>query len=461
MESLSTEEKKASHEIIRRQLDACLEITKHQPLSAWAPLILRQLRAARRHENAIVARFVDDNLPAVLDGMRLSRNDTSLDGDAEHVHAAIEEIANAFSQQIAQEAVEVRHVPLVDIAKRNPDRFAVDEGALAGEDPHVFARVDSSHPWCRLPVPKRETVMGKGGVSRIILKIHAGAAFPLLKAELPPNDFDLIACGDRVDGRAEAKRMGIDPDGVEWVSDFSNMESMLSTRDVDVNQAFVTNRALVCSEKGFVAAQTGRIKIQSAGRDLYGNESFYFDGMRLVKNRGMYRLVKFLAEGKASSFLITPLNMQVKFGIYWLITSRKNSRKPGLRGRYLNRLHAVARKLNQVLPGEETIYDSLDRVHGEYPFFTIDDPPLDDDGVARWLSRKLFRLADRSFRMQLQIANDWDFVRHEGDDQPVLVHIDDYVENPPHDVWASEEWGRFVLRCKERNRIHRETTGHD
>lgn len=366
-------------------------------------------------------------------------------GRARRAQDVVHAIAHAIHEEPKSTVPLVLHrVRYEDIAALAPSLFRHDPGFAV-----VEVRADTESPWTRVHLPRVAEVMYKGGIARVLLKVAAGAAASSLRAELPPNDIDIIACGNRPAATSEALRLGADAGGIEWMDAFDDLQTLMAGRDLDINQCFLTGDALLCTEEALAAARTGKIHHKAEDRGLYGTEVLYYEGEHLVKNRGVYRLAKFLIEGKAHSFDFTRLNEQIDLGIYWLVLVRKLARKHDA-GRLLNRLYELGRRIGQVRPGEDTVYDALDRVHAEYPFFNFDDGALDEPGVAYWLSSKLARLADRVFRQRHAIPIGLELSRSEGDMRPYAVTLDGYVEDTTRDQRTAETWPAFLERCRQR-----------
>lgn len=175
----------------------------------------------------------------------------------------------------------------------------------------------------------------------------------------------------------------------------------------------------------------------------------------MVKNRGMMRLLKTVAEGKALEFDFLPLNKQVDLGIYWLVLANRFSKKENA-GEILDRLYALGLQTGQVLQGEEDVFDVLDRVHSRLPFYRFDAGKLDSLGLAKWLYRKLFKQIDKSYREMNNIPTYFPFVREEGDTIPYTVSLKDNVMNDEVVNSYASRWERFLLRCSERNKYYNE-----
>lgn len=298
--------------------------------------------------------------------------------------------------------------------------------------------------------------MHKGGTPRVILKILAGAPIESIRAELPPNDFDVIATGDPLERQREALRMGVDIEGVEIVASLDDWHRLFAGRDINLNQCFFGLDGLTYTQQALESAQSGSISLEATERGLYGSENVFYDGIKLAKNRGVQRLLKFVAEGKAESFEFFPLNEQLDLGVYWLALARKFARKKNA-GALLDRLFYLGRQIGQVGPDEHSIYDVLTRVHKTYPFFDMRDLTLDQTALAKWLGGKLIKLADRRFRQEEKISLGFGLERTPGDEVPYRVSLDGYVPDPNRIAAAHEGWQAFLEACQGRTQEYRAT----
>lgn len=305
--------------------------------------------------------------------------------------------------------------------------------------------------WHNFPIPPSQDILHKGGFPRVVLKILAHAPIEIIESELPPNDFDVIIRGDQERTVEQAVAMGVDADGIEKVDDFS-FPYLFKTRDIDLNATFIGKDGIVFSDGAYNAAQSGKINLEAYDRGFYGSEFFYYQGIRLAKNRGMMRLFKTVAEKKASSFDFLPLNKQVDLGIYWLVLARKFSKKENF-GELMDRLCVIGQKTGQVKEGE-SIYEVLDRVHNEYPFFDIDSAPLDEIGLAQWKTKKLFKQIDRVFREKNHIPAGIYLDRQEGDITAFEISLKGYQSDSQESERIEKEWENFLVRCRRRTNIH-------
>ncbi len=321
------------------------------------------------------------------------------------------------------------------------------------------------------PLINHPGILHKGGFPRVLLKIIADADQDLIDAELPPNDFDIIALKEIEDIEKRASELGVDPDGIEHVANF-DLEELFVQRDIDLNNCFIGEDELYYSDQAVQAVQTGKIRVMSSVRTIYGSEHFVYGGEVLLKNRGLMRLFKTVVEGKATHFEFTPLNEQVEFGIYWLVMCRKflNKDETAL---YLDRLRRLAEITGQIpseveeavnkgeVDEDKKIIAVLDYAHEEYPFFDFHAGPLDEEGVVRWLSGKLIKQADRAYRHNYHIPNELVMEREPGDTEPYTVSLDDYKPDEKRLAKIEGEIERFLQRCKKRTRKYKELSKRD
>lgn len=162
-------------------------------------------------------------------------------------------------------------------------------------------------------------------------------------------------------------------------------------------------------------------------------------------------MLKFVAEGKAIQFEIPRANTQVDVGIYWLILARKffaKQQAPEL----MDRLFYLAQQLGQVHDGERNMFDILQRVHKDFPFFDIESKALDRVGVARWLTEKLLKQISKLYRQQFRIPSLDTIRRDRGDDQLLTISL---TCHKPFSAFRENYelyYGRFTQSARERTR---------
>lgn len=304
-----------------------------------------------------------------------------------------------------------------------------------------------------LPIPSGSGILHKGGTPRILLKMLVGAPSEQISAEIPLNDIDVLVTGPRETWQDEALRMGADLEGIEQIKEgFSSLERLFIARDVDLNQCFFGASGLVFSERAATAAQTGTIAVSGRNRILYGSETMVVEGKRLLKGRGLMRVLKFVAEGKAARFEISALNTRIDLGIYWLLLAKKFMKKtngPEL----LTRLRTLVSRMQPERASLSTI-EILDSLHGRYPFLEFSERPLSSTDVARWLAKKAMKEVDRHFRVAARVPRSPLFSEEElALTGTVTVSLDEYVRDEKEVEEIRSEWPAFLARCAERTAL--------
>ncbi len=464
---------------VREEFDGLLQpindILRESPPERWWFRIVRHLKRTERSMRQYspeVQQYLTEVLSEVYDVLnREMEAEAETDEErADRATVVIHGIAGLIHKLSPEaevgEVFTVTKVSLESLVEQRPGRLKITEekviktghGEIELEQPVRCISVysETRDEWYPIPLPSTQAIAHKGGAPRVLLKILAGARQATIEAELPPNDFDVIAVahGNEKEVMADALAIGVDAEGVEFVESV-DYQQYFASRDLNLNGCLLTGDKLIFSDQAEIAAQIGRLKIMAEDRGLYGSEFFYYQGERVIKNRGMYRLIKFVAEGKAESFDFTKLNEQVDFGIYWLVLGRKLMRKPNS-GVLLNNMYELAKRMGQVREGEEGVIDALDRAHTEFPFFDFDGASLDEVGLAQWLARKLSKLTNKSFRMRHHIPNGLTMERSEGDTVPYKVSLDGIVQDQEAGERTALAVEAYLERCRERTEAVRE-----
>ncbi len=465
----SKEQAQEIFNIILGEIEGILEEQPLEKMWFYVTKYLIHLRRELENYHPTVRVFVENHLEMVLDVLRDQANwkgqltADSTPSDQTHIRSiAAEEALHHIANELKEKRHETQEVHVLHLSwdeiLHDKEHFRMEKKMLhEGEADEIivntlYVRTDTASPWNEFIVPPNRHVMHKGGISRTVLKIFAGAAPDMIAAELPPNDIDVVACGNKVEAQRLGLAMGADTAGIEMVENFDDIKHLLRTRDVDLNQAFLTHDGLVFSEAALRSARTGRIEISAEDRGIYGSENFHYQTVNLIKNRGLFRLMKMVIEGKARSFDLAPLNCQVDLGVYWLVLARKLAKKKQ-GGEFLERAFELGKHLGQVREGERTIYDVLDRVHEEFPFFNFDAAEMDEADHIRWLARKLFRVVQHAFRVEQRIPSGLELTREPFDTVPFSVSLFTYQSDPSHVAVFRNEWPAFLERCQRRTQL--------
>lgn len=455
--------RKKEYEPFRKQLDIVENIIDGNHEAWWfrTMLFLRRLqRSLKKNPEQYSDQtqvFVSTLIAQIISelALQVKSDETHSKNGHEVILALSEEIPKGL--QLETNAVHVTARPLEELVQQY-ERISFIQ--LEGQDEYRrgIRILDSQNNPHDFPLPKVEGILHKGGFARVLIKIMASADESLIDAELPPNDFDIIADStlDAATVEKEAHVLNVDADGIEYISS-PNFERLFLERDLDLNMVFVGADTIYFAQEAIEAAQSGKIEVMSAHRGIYGTEFFVYDGQRLLKNRGLMRLFKTVVEGKATHFDFTPLNENISFGIYWLVLFRKFVSKDTA-GVHLDRLFEIAKKTNQTPKDTENIIEVLDTIHAKYPFFDFDALPLDEVGVTRWLGKKLLRQIDASYRHTHSIPNELIIERTPNDTVPYRVDLNDYVPHPEKIAWITSEIPNFLDRCRERTRAFKAIT---
>lgn len=303
-----------------------------------------------------------------------------------------------------------------------------------------------------IKLPASEQVIHKGGAPRIILKMMAQGRPELLEAEVPPNDIDVIVCGEMERAREEALKLGADLEGIEQVATFNDMQGLFEMRDTDLNQCFLGKKGLYFSARAMHAARTGEIEIAARNRPLYGAETFMYEEQRVLKARALMRLIKFTVEGKAKSFTVTEMNAQISLGIYWLFLARKFFKKQQ-GAELLHRMIALQTQLQPGVRASDAI-GILDAMHEQYPFFQMEEAAsLSGEDVMRWLAKKAIKVADKRFRTEARIPATSFLESTPTSQRRINVSLNEYEPDLEEIEQTRAEWPAFLARCRERNRL--------
>jgi len=321
--------------------------------------------------------------------------------------------------------------------------------------------VENSHfvSWDEIPFPEgvhiprppaNAKVGYKGGAARVALKAYLGAS---LEGEIPLADFDMYA-EDTPEIWEVAQELCVDNDGVEAVEKF-DPGMCFATRDTDLNEVLLTGEGLYYTDDA-VRASTTRIIRPGRGRveSLYGADCFFMNGDKFMSNKALWRLVKFVAEGKADGFALPKYNLQIDMGIYWLVLARKLSGKEN-GGEKLERMFHLGNKMG-IIPErfrEKPVLEFLNWMHSNLPFFDFESEQTDED-IANWLLNDRFlTFVAKQSKKYLGIRTDFsDIKREPGDEQEVVIDLSGYVPSAQGHQVTANDVPLYKWFCTCRNR---------
>ncbi|HUC94714.1 MAG TPA: hypothetical protein VMR19_01775 [Candidatus Saccharimonadales bacterium] len=371
--------------------------------------------------------------------------------------AAQNEMYNAYDLMVHEiRNPELPHSSFItfdELVKMDSESFRLSHEVRVGGGKTFWVKSNSRNEWFPIALPITDRIIKKGGEARTILKKLARGPEETIENEFPFNDSDGIAVGQRKDVLEESITLGIDSDGLEMVKEM-DIPRLLNSRDLDINATLVTKDGLFYTEDAFKAARTGHVKLYTNDRGIFGPIVFYYDQYELATNRGLGRLMKTVAEGKALSFDFLPLNQNIDFGIYWLIFARKYRRKfHNHRTRFgimMQKLYYLGKQAGQIRPNEHRLLDTLERAHDEHPNFDFDDPKLNEVGVARWLNRYLYKSILRYYRQVYQIPRNFNYERSEGDNIPYIISLNGFEPDFDQAAEITQNWETYLDRCRKR-----------
>lgn len=370
----------------------------------------------------------------------------------------IMELSMSMAERFSKEFIptESHFLPLEDIVRSHQDTFELTDTSLNGLDMRILHVKDQDSAVHQLPLPKNQGVWHKGGPARLVLDIIAGAPQSMINNEIPWNDLDMIATGSEEHARSVADTIGVDHDGVEILgSDQLCLQKYFMGRDTTQNQVCLGAEGIYYSSDAYETARTGHTKLVGEyipNKAIYGMDKATIQGIELVKARGLMRLAKAVAEGKALSYDYKPINSALDLGVFWLFLARKWSKKPQF-GNLMQRLYHIGAQMSQVHDNEPHVFDVLRRVHQTYPFFDMDQNIDDLTGLVRWKMRKLAKQCDREYGWEAQVPCG---LQLPTSDNSASIKI--YLNGFQPDSEVSDEiasyWPNFINECRSRTSVY-------
>lgn len=281
----------------------------------------------------------------------------------------------------------------------------------------------ASGTWYEFPVPTVKNLAHKGGICRLLLKLALNAPANLIEAELPLNDFDVVGVVEDPMVREEAIRLGLAAEGIEPASNALNFSELAAGRDVDLNQIFLDHQGLSFSAAAREACLSGMIHLPTPDKGMFNSALIPLEDGALASEWGMQRLMKFVVEGKANSFLFTPLNRQIDMGPFLITLAQKFSARSNGE-ELLRKMFSVANQMGQVRVGEEKMADVLQRVgNGESPSPKKNEHDYTQLHFVRWYIKRILRSINRVFREEMGIMTTLPLKRSRNDLVPYVVSL--------------------------------------
>lgn len=458
-----TENLTQSREFIRNQLSEFPQIMEGDPNTWWRETA-KFLVVFRNNLQSYPDPLVRDHFNKHLEGLFKQLREASVltPTGSDDFASLADHMIMQFSMEAAK-AFELKEfnkktlfLPLGEMVKKQPERFAVGARMLNGER---LVILNVKHPilneWHEIILPKERKVWHKGGPARAVLDIVAGAPESMQASEFPWNDYDALVGKGRKNKRA-ALSIGVDADGIEYMGeDELNFPRYCAGRDTTQNQVCLGSEGLYYTQDALETARSGHTRIENeyvANKAIYGIDKMIIQGENLAKPRGLMRLIKAVVEGKALSFDYLPLNSQFDLGTHSLFLAKRWSKKERFPV-HLERMYYLLKQMGQVRLGELDIFDTLERAHTEHPFFDFNSEVKSPMQVVRWKSRKLIKQLDREMAWQFKIPTGLDIERHKGDTVPVKISLDGFVTGTKN-IDFEKRWLAFLGRSSQRTKLY-------
>ncbi len=456
---MNSEQLQKSREYIRHKISQFPEILNDDPESWWrsAAKFLINFRAELiKNQDPEVLNYFLPQIDSLIDQLRSAMILTPKGLDdfaslADHIIMNFSmEIASPFEKK--EFSVKTNFLTLNEIVSYRPERFKIVNRNVNGEECIIL---QVKHPtqdyFEEIPLPKNRKVWHKGGPARAVLNAIAGAPLSMQESEFPWNDFDALV-GNKRRNKIAALKIGVDADGIEYMGeDELNFPRYCAGRDTTQNQVCLGADGLYFSDDAYATAVSGHTRIENeyvSNKAIYGFDKLSLHGESLAKPRGLMRLIKAVVEGKALSFYYLPLNSRLDLGTNSLFLAKRWSNRD-IFPENLQRMFYLMKQMNQVRDGERDIFDTLERVHTENPFFDFSSEVRFPIEVVRWKARKLVKQIDREMGWRFQIPNNMDVQRMPGDNIPKLISLEGFKINP-EEMNISDRWRMFLERSRKR-----------
>jgi len=460
-DNASEQHKLALRTNIRRETARFPEIIEGDPDLWWrktARMVIGVRKKLEKCEDGQTKTYFEEYIQDAMEILREAGKLPIKSGETDKITEQAEHMIMGISMRMAERfepeklAVETHFMPLAEMVANYPHRFQTDEGEINGIK-CIILKI--KHPieevWQEVPLPIDKKTWHKGGPARAAMGIIANAPLSMQKSEFPRNDIDMIVAGER-ENIAVAIAVGADADGIELMGeDNLNFVRFCFGRDTQQNQVCLGAEGIYFSSGAFQSAATGHVNIVGeyvANKAIYGIDRMTVHGVDMAKQRGLMRLVKAVAEGKAISFDHVPLNANFDMGVHVLFLAKRWAKK-GKFPEFSQKMYYLLGQMGQVREGEKDIFDVMERAHRENPFFDFDSEVRLQIEVVRWKSKKIVKQIDREVAWQLGLPSSMTLERFPGDSIPVRVSLDGFVYDTNRND-DQKRWGEFLERSRIR-----------
>lgn len=359
-------------------------------------------------------------------------------------------MAEEFSDNISR--VPYSHLSLPEVIDRRPDMLRLQgwngSTSLQAKDPQT-------QNWLDIPIPDSSQLVYVGGVARAVLMTASGADTTRLSRAIPWRDFDISCIGAQHLSQAKlwvAKHL---PGTfyMEVLPEPLDPHRYFASRDIISNQVLLGRNGLIYSQGAYDAAITGHTALVTdyvPETALFGFNIQIRNGKRIVNPHGMVRLISKIVEGKSDSFDFSYFDREIpELGIYWLSMTRRwldESNFPA----YMHKAFYLGKKMGQLMHGEETIYDVLEKTHQRNPVFSFDEGGLNSEAeYILLMMEKLMKQVLREYK--------WNLLRLKGNSsndtrklRTIFVSLDGYESKPEQLEQFRQWWPGFLEQCRAR-----------
>lgn len=460
---LEIEHLQHSREFVRHHTAEFPKILEGEPETWWREtvrLLLKFKRELKQYPNPEVRDYFDSQITGLFEQLRSASTLTPSGRDdfaslADHLIMNFSmEIASKFEQkEFTQKTL---FLPINEMVEKQSDRFKTENRVINGEECIVLqVKHPTEESWQEIPLPKNKKVWHKGGPARAVLDIVSNAPISMQESEFPWHDYDALVGNGRRNKKA-AINIGVDADGIEYMGENDlNFPRYCAGRDTTQNQVCLGSKGLYYTKEAMTTAKSGHTRIENeyvANKAIYGFDKMIYQGEILAKPRGLMRVIKAVVEGKALSFDHIPLNSMLDLSTNSLFLAKRWAQKEHF-PLYLQRMFYLLKQMNQTREGETDIFDTLERVHCEYPFFDFESEVKFPIEVVRWKSRKLIKQVDREMGWQFKIPTGLEVERVEGDNIPKRISLDGFVVNNDQ-LNIADRWNEFIERSRLRTKMY-------
>ncbi|EKD56280.1 MAG: hypothetical protein ACD_58C00239G0003 [uncultured bacterium] len=313
----------------------------------------------------------------------------------------------------------------------------------------------------QIKIPLAKGVLHKGGPARFVLKAFFKS--DLIAPEIPIRDFDILVKDDEVGVKFLQLVGETDQSGKEL---YKNILHVLASRDVTMNQCVLGPKGLIYTKEAEESVKSGIIMPCATDHGLYGKDSFTHKGHRFVKERSLERLIKFVSEGKANSFLLKKENLQIFLGIRFLLLVVRVVNKEDCCER-LEKIYYLLDQMRQIemynyvfqhhssVNGRcRNIFDLLENCHKMYPFINIEKRG-EDEGIARWMMKNLLKWLFRIFKEEYRLHDaDFTWLKLDENEEVAEFSLRNFRSNPVLINDLQNWWSLYLENCRQRNQIY-------